>query len=792
MNKPNKFNNFLTATIFSVAVFLIFAIVFVPFDTNMASANTTDAIFFDSANGWMADYETYIADTNKDWYLDEQYLDIMGAIEEVEKMLADPNFDKETLKSDPVVVAVIENGISAAYIENANGTFTRVGVSAITTNPQGYDVKYGLHPIFKDVILKDQNGNYIYENVVKTLSFNGTDYTIPLTGNIAQDMVSFSNHGTGVTGIIAYLIQKCGLQDYIKILPIKADDWYGYIDGVWSQIYRADALKDAVASAYAHGVDIVNYSISAMPKDALTEDMARDMQIVQSAGNESVSVTDRFPAVRDDVLGVMNYVKDTEGKLVFAESSNWGDIFDIVAPGDNAVIPDSMGGYTTMGGTSASTPFASFGMALANFRYKGYKGYGTGVDLNSKAYKEMIAHCSDQKAYKTVGSDEIDYPALDYKNILAHDFFNDVEYLEKIGVDLDTLLSISSNVQDVQHFGDKITLTATTNPRGVLARKTPHWWYEIDGNTQDIGDGWQVEFTIPYVAGDYKIYCSIENGDNDICPANPIDVNVDYFAPTGVDILGDVRSEYMVDNTGVVLLSATISNEYAQTDDTLYWWYEIGGNSYDIGTGMTVQFSIPKEAGEYAIKCAFKNDEGDYYAYNTNTIQFVVKYYAPEDCQVVKPTEEEFELGDSVTFTLPADKLDPEIVEEIKWYVNDILMAEGAEYNFQFVVNGKYDVTVVVDGQTRNVASYTIGELENENPNPPVENPPVEEQNPPVDDKPETPQVDNNEDGPWLMVLGIFAGIEGGGNLGACIGSIQKEKITQRIKQALYKPKIST
>ena len=165
MNKTNKFNNFLTATIFSVAVFLIFAIVFVPFDTNMASADTTDAIFFDSANGWMADYETYIADTNKDWYLDEQYLDIMGAIEEVEKMLADPNFDKETLKSDPVVVAVIENGISAAYIENANGTFTRVGVSAITTNPQGYDVKYGLHPIFKDVILKDQNGKYVYDYV---------------------------------------------------------------------------------------------------------------------------------------------------------------------------------------------------------------------------------------------------------------------------------------------------------------------------------------------------------------------------------------------------------------------------------------------------------------------------------------------------------------------------------------------------------------------------------------------------------------------------------------------------
>ena len=80
MNKTNKLNNFLTATIFSVAVFLLSTIIFAP--TCVASADTS------SDRDWERKYNTYVADGDKDWYFDEKYLDIDGALAEISKMLA--------------------------------------------------------------------------------------------------------------------------------------------------------------------------------------------------------------------------------------------------------------------------------------------------------------------------------------------------------------------------------------------------------------------------------------------------------------------------------------------------------------------------------------------------------------------------------------------------------------------------------------------------------------------------------------------------------------------------------
>ena len=117
---------------------------------------------------------------------------------------------------------------------------------------------------------------------------------------------------------------------------------------------------------------------------------------------------------------------------------------------------------------------------------------------------------------------------------------------------------------------------------------------------------------------------------------SPASVSAKYLTPTGVNIAGDIENEYLSDNNTTVTLTATISNEYAQTNDTLYWWYESNGKTYEIGTGMSVQFSIPKTAGDYVISCAFKDSDNVYYAYCTNPIEFSVIEVIPENENIIK------------------------------------------------------------------------------------------------------------------------------------------------------------
>ena len=192
----------------------------------------------------------------------------------------------------------------------------------------------------------------------------------------------------------------------------------------------------------------------------------------------------------------------------------------------------------------------------------------------------------------------------------------------------------------------------------------------------------------------------------------------------------------MIDTTTAVTLTATTNPSNYKTEDALTWWYEVGGKETIIGTGATVEFAIPGAVGNYVVKCAYVGKDGVRYAQSTNALTFAVIYYAPEDVDV--EVVETFDKA--VHYAIPENLLDPTVVDGIEWYLNGALVATGASYTCSMVLPGEYVITVVVDGQVRQVATHTV---EDTTPVPPVTE--GEPTTPPAGEN-ETPTVDENDD----------------------------------------------
>ena len=74
---------------------------------------STDSLAIAEENTWQNSYGEYLSNLGdndiKDWYFGDDYLCISEAISAVNNFLSDTNFDKEALKSDPIIIAVIDS-----------------------------------------------------------------------------------------------------------------------------------------------------------------------------------------------------------------------------------------------------------------------------------------------------------------------------------------------------------------------------------------------------------------------------------------------------------------------------------------------------------------------------------------------------------------------------------------------------------------------------------------------------------------------------------------------------------
>ena len=590
--------------------------VFVPNDLALAEES-----------GWETGYNGYLSalgkNDAKDWYFGENYLDIEGASLIINAFLEDESFDKEALKNDPIIIAVIDSGIGYAYTTDGE----------TETEPNPFDiyeegVQYKLHPIFEDVLLKDEDGNYVYKNVVDELKIkdrNGGDIIETMTGipqnegDIAIDMVdnTSDNHGTHVTGIVALLIHKLGLEDYIKILPVKANTTLNYNESKNSYTagYNSTYLRDeALAFCAEMGADIVSMSLTANSDDDGAyryDEYADDMLIVAAAGNhdEIISGYRRgYPAAYNNVLGVMNYTKDNRGNPEIASTSNYGSWYDIVAPGTSIISSINGDEYGKLTGTSMATPITAFASALGYLRFRGYNNYDFGYDLNALSVRTMVSFGASRNITKGLGA----YPMLVLTDILAYDFYGNVEFLELIGETPeqgDTLQSIDiidlANAQYKIGGGETITLIANPTPANALKEDTLKWWCEIDEEKTLIGEGWTIEYAIPEQVGAYKIYCATvnEEGEEVILSTNQIDFEVIYRKPSELEILSDTM-EYAVG--GRYLFS--VNTKYVNPDLDLHIeWYVNGVKKHE---GDTFVYE-PTEIDDYIISVKINGEEVD-------------------------------------------------------------------------------------------------------------------------------------------------------------------------------------
>lgn len=459
------------------------------------------------------DYSDYVAnlpsDNIKDWYFGEKYLNLEEVLTVVNSWKINPFFDLDSIKEDPIVIAVIDSGIGHAYYDSGAGETqaSKKDYYKIADN-DGNSLNYYINPLFDDVLLKDADGNYVYKSIVNS-NTRGKEVCATLDdsiNNIAYTLADNSddNHGTHVTGIVALLIHALGLEDYIKILPIKANDSVqkGSSVSKFTAHYIYDDVKKAIEFARDNGADIVSLSLTADKKYFSFDEYCEDMLLCAAAGNNGSNSTfsPGYPAASSKVLGVMNYTNSVSGPTLSAKS-NYGMLYDIAAPGSEIISTiDGKNGYGTLSGTSMATPIAAFASALVTLRYRG-------IENENELYitPEIIKTMMTLSANET--KDAKSMPTLDLLSLITTDFQS--ENADDIYVNAEELCveGPTDNTEYALNDLKPITVRAKTLPKNSYIKGTIEWWYECGGQKTELGTGNTISVVPPTSVGTYAVYC---------------------------------------------------------------------------------------------------------------------------------------------------------------------------------------------------------------------------------------------------------------------------------------------
>ena len=294
-------------------------------------------------------------------------------------------------------------------------------------------------------------------------------------------------------------------------------------------------------------------------------------------------------------------------------------------------------------------------------------------------------------------------------------------------------ISINGNVADEYKVDNtaSVELSAVVNPTNAHIDGTFVWTVERNGQVVSTLNGQTITLDIPNEVGTYKVYCTYGS----IQSTNSIDFAVTYYDVESISINGNIADEYKIDNTANITLTAVVNPNNAHIDGAFVWTVERNGQVVDTINGQNIALDIPSEVGTYKVYCTYGSIQ------STNSIEFAVTYYDVEEYDIVigcDPTETT--IGEKVAFAVDGlDNVDPQVTESIEWYVNDILVATGTEYSF-IIGEGEYNVRVVVNGESKEVATYNIstqGSLVDPEPTPN----PTPDPTPDTESTPEQPAV---------------------------------------------------
>lgn len=458
----------IAALIMSAALsfYLVFGFIFVP-------AGVSDAAESGVSLSLPEGYLEAVGGDAEDAVTD--LLGIPEAVLLVRELLA--GADTAALKSDPVVIAVIDTGVQTGHEVFGTGTAENVFLT--------------------------KAGNIVARNTLN----NTSD---------VRDGASKDYHGTHVTGTVALLIRAFGLADYIKIIPIKA----GAYNGVRNNFYLND-VTSAVDFAIANGADVINLSIGTTDtawQKAVTEEDASEAVFVAAAGNyhddsDSIFGGKFYPAANDHVIGVMNCEVDEDGAKMHVagqdKGSNYGSAYEVCAPGTDIMSADgSSGGYKKLTGTSMSSPVVAFAVALLELKCR-----IEGFDADAEELREMFLMTFTD----TLEYDGEDYPLLDLVGLMSTEFARDASggiYLEQASA------TAAAYTASPLILGTSVPVTLFADC-GYLDAGAKYEWSFLSGGTFIKAEGARLNTSI--VATDI----------------NGVDVTLKVYTPDGSTLLAE-------------------------------------------------------------------------------------------------------------------------------------------------------------------------------------------------------------------------------------------------------------
>lgn len=520
------------------------------------------------------------------WFDGEDYNnfnDTLQAINKIKDGLS--TAEKVDFKNNPVLVAVIDTGINAS------------------------------HELF-DGVLCDEG---LWYNAITHK--NGRDYIDDNCNN-----GNLIGHGTHVAGIVAQEIKKYGLEDYIKILPVKAGD----SKGSFKDVAVVNAISYVGNLATQDKTIVINMSLTSYywgknsDVDVAVQSAVREGVIVcAAAGNDrknsaSSGYSLGSPACLENVIGVMNY---GEG-LIPAPKSNYGTAYDIAAPGQEIISAAKSGAtepYCTKDGTSMATPFVSFAAAVLEIRFNrksatvydvmtstpavatGTVSYGNGVytakKLNLSAFVEF-KHIKEIKVFTEVESlDALNQNISSPKKVVA---FAKLRYFDEEDFAPETDVAYKSIKMYVVKAGKNGTLSG-----GEVV-------YSVNGA--------RIEFT-PTEPGTYFIYAANSAYINDTSEIITVKVNyVQTVEDAQLSVVGDpvVRAESTV--------VYKLDNAYMLDPELVIVWdiYDENGRRVDTKIGTEISFT-PETKGEYTIICSVGGKTIEGYKVNVKTSEKTVR-----------------------------------------------------------------------------------------------------------------------------------------------------------------------
>ncbi|MDE6302987.1 MAG: S8 family serine peptidase [Clostridia bacterium] len=543
-------------------------------------------------------YVNNTSDSDFHWWTGEKGLDIATLKRTVDAWRANEAYDFDYLEQNPVVIAVIDTGINLNHIM-FTGKYDENGKAVSGTAGANGVGEY-------DVLLRDGSGNPI----VKNTYFNNT--------NVTDD--ASDKHGTHVAGIIATLIHWLDLEKYIKILPIKASHKSAGKSG-----FYGEDVSEGVAFAIANGAAVINMSLAySNASDAEsfaglnTSNAYEKAVLVAAAGNEGkvsgkhmnifgkVEDYTAYPAGNSNVIGVMNYAKD--GYLL--ESSNYGDEYDLCAPGSKifSVNGATVDDYKALSGTSMASPVVAFGAGLITLKYRATREYFeeemTAVDIAEKvrgAYTKKTRRSADD----TISGE---YPVFDIN--------------ELVGISWrDAEISIKNPALVSQQLGNikPVKLSLDVYPASEVGNGSVEWFTITDDGEKKIekASGFELIYTPSAKIGTTIIKAvwtpELDSEDIGIVPViRTFELKVDYMQINGqtikqIDVVishdGEIIDGLSECEIGVTYkFSLSNTDNFAPIDGGNIMWYVNGEYKR---SGKTYLFT-PQSDGEYSVRAKIK------------------------------------------------------------------------------------------------------------------------------------------------------------------------------------------